>query len=137
MREVLHIILLILGFVAILFATYFVTRLLGSRMSYSNGARYLKIVDRVFVGNDKSICIIQVGKRSFVVGITNHHIEPISELTEADLIPLSVDRENSFNNLFDIYMSKFRDNKGNGQSVDRIQQIKDSLEKQKRKMRDM
>ena len=135
MKEFLHIILLILGFAAVLFAAYLVTRLLGNKMSYPNAARHIKIIDRVLLGNDKSICMIRVGNRFFVVGITNHHIDPICELSETDLMPLSVDESSSFNSLFDMYINKFRhSNKGNVQDVDRIQQIKDGLDKHRRKM---
>ena len=66
------------------------------------------------MGNDKSICIIQVGKR-FCRGITNHHVELISELDEVELAPTSTpisnSKESSFNNIFDTYLNRLK-NKG-------------------------
>lgn len=136
MKEFLQIILLILGFTAVLFVAYFMTRFIGAKMSYSNATSHIKIMDRVFLSNDKSICIIQVGKRFFVVGVTNHHIDPICELKESDLLPIATEENNSFNNLVESYISKFRHrSKGNDQHVDRIQQIKDSLDSRKGHMK--
>ena len=122
MREVFYITLLILGFGAVLFAAYWLTRFIGSKMSYSNTARHIKVLDRVFLGNEKSICIIEVGKRFFIVGVTKHHIEPIGELDESDLVPILNDKDGSFNNLFEMYLGKLGyKNKGNGQDVNKIQ----------------
>lgn len=132
MKEAIHIILLILGFAAVLVAAYYATRVMGSKMSMSKGSGYIKIVDRVYLGNDKSICIIQVGSRFFVVGVTNHHIGGISEIAEGDLIPLSPDKDNSFNNMFEMYMNKFRNNKKDHvEDSDGIRDTGDSLENQK------
>ncbi len=135
MDEFLHAFLLIIGFVAVLLAAYLVTKLLGSKLSYSSTARHIKIMDRVFISSDKSICIVQIGKRYFVLGVTNHHIDAISELEESDLLPISMEENVPFQNLFEQYINRFRKNsRVMDQGVDRIQQIKESLEKHKRTM---
>ncbi|MFY9425317.1 MAG: flagellar biosynthetic protein FliO [Caldicoprobacterales bacterium] len=123
MKEALNIFLLIVGFAAILFAAYYFTKFIGSKMSYSNTTRLIKVLDRVFLGNDKSICIIQVGKRFFVIGITNHHVELISELDEVELAPTSTpisnSKESSFNNIFDTYLNRLK-NKDRGQGMNKF-----------------
>ncbi len=130
MKEIINIILLILGFGAVLCASYFVTRYIGSKFSLSKGSKYIKILDRMFLANDKSICIIQIGGRIFILGITNHHIECIGDMLDTDLIPLSQGQGESFNNLFEFYTNKIRGyNKKNDNEVDRIQEIRESLDK--------
>ncbi|NLJ67194.1 MAG: flagellar biosynthetic protein FliO [Clostridiales bacterium] len=101
-------------------------------------SKHIRIIDRVFLGNDKSVCIIQVGERFFLIGVTNHHIGDISEIQEADLVPLTVQKNNAFNSLFEVYIRKFRQNPEDSlDERDRIQQIKESLENQRRKMKDL
>ena len=79
-----------------------------------------------------------MGKRFFLIGVTNHHIGDISEIAEADLVPLTVQRDNTFNSLFESYIKKFRQShEDNWDDRDRIQQIKEGLEKQKRRMKDI
>lgn len=111
MKEFFQVFLLIVGFVAVLFGAYFVTRFVASRASYSRGSRYITIRDKVLVGNDRSICLVQVGKRFFLTGITSHHIECIGEIDESDLQPLPIDKGNSFNNMFQSYMEKNKQEK--------------------------
>ncbi len=121
MKEFLHISLLFIGFIVVLFAAYYFTKFIGSKMSYSNTARHIKVLDRVFLGNDKSICIIQAGKRFFVIGITNHHIELISELNEAELVSISDDSSGSFSNIFEAYINRLGNKKKDkGQGMNRI-----------------
>lgn len=138
MDNLLQVIPLLLGFFAVLFIAYLATKFLGPKMSHMGASKHIRIIDRVFLGNDKSICIIQVGKRFFLIGVTNHHIGDISEIAEADLVPLTVQRDNTFNSLFESYIKKFRQShEDNWDDRDRIQQIKEGLEKQKRRMKDI
>ncbi|NLI60961.1 MAG: flagellar biosynthetic protein FliO [Clostridiales bacterium] len=133
LKEILHILLLLAGFAAVLLAAYLATRFMGSKMSYSNNNNYIKVVERIFLANDKSICIIQVGEGIYLLGVTNHHIELISELKLSDLVPVQDDKGSSFNNLFDGYLKKFRNNsKEDDQDGDRLRQIKEGLEKHKK-----
>lgn len=128
-KEILHTILLLGGFIAILILAYFATRLYGAKMTHTQTAKYIKIIDKIIIGNDKSICLIHVGARYFLVGVTGHHIEPIGEIEETDLIPLSIDKEPSFNNLLAKYMGK---KKEATPDTDQIQQMMEGLDRQKK-----
>lgn len=127
MKEILNISLLVMGFTVVLIAAYFFTKFIGFKMSHSNANKHIKVLDRVFLGNDKFICIIQIGIRFFVIGITNHHIELISELNEAELVPISDDKNASFGSIFEMYIKKLGNrDKDRGQGMDKIQQPMDS-----------
>ena len=107
MKRISPYILMFIGIYSSAFCSlYYFTKFIGSKMSYSNTNKHIKVLDRVFLGNDKSICIIQIGNRFFVIGITNHHIELISELNEAEVVPISDDNSGSFSNIFEAYMNK-------------------------------
>lgn len=127
MKEILNISLLVMGFTVVLIAAYFFSKFIGFKMSHSNANKHIKVLDRVFLGNDKFICIIQIGIRFFVIGITNHHIELISELNEAELVPISDDKNASFGSIFEMYIKKLGNrDKDRGQGTDKIQQPMDS-----------
>ena len=51
-------------------------------MGQGTGSKYLKVIDRIMIGNDKSICLVQVGNHFYMVGITNHHIECLAKLDD-------------------------------------------------------
>jgi len=122
MDDILHIILLIVGFISVLVAAYFVTRFLGFKTIQAGSSKYMKIVDRVFIGNDKSICLVQVSSHFYLVGITNHHIECIAELAEKDLVPFQ-QKQVTFAGLLNKYMKNHENaNKGRGhQYTDKIE----------------
>lgn len=103
MESILHIILLVVGFIAVIVAAYLVTRFLGYRTVQATSSRYMKVVDRIFIGSDKSICLVQVGNQFYLVGITNHHIGCIAELEEKDLIPLQ-QKQVTFGGLLNRYI---------------------------------
>lgn len=127
MKEILNISLLVMGFTVVLIAAYFFSKFIGFKMSHSNANKHIKVLDRVFLGNDKFICIIQIGIRFFVIGITNHHIALISELNEAELVPISDDKNASFGSIFEMYIKKLGNrDKDRGQGMDKIQQPMDS-----------
>lgn len=127
MKEILNISLLVMGFTVVLIAAYFFSKFIGFKMSHSNANKHIKVLDRVFLGNDKFICIIQIGIRFFVIGITNHHIELISELNEAELVPILDDKNAYFGSIFEMYIKKLGNrDKDKGQGMDKIQQPMDS-----------
>ena len=73
-------------FCGILYLAYLSTRYIGKK--YSLGGKSvgnLKILDSVSLGKDSRICIVCVGGRYFLIGITSHNISLLSELDEAEL----------------------------------------------------
>ena len=130
MEDFLKILPLILGFLAILFLAYLVTRYMGSKVYNLGTTKYMRVLEKVFLGNDKSLCIIQIGQRIFVVGVTNHQISIISEINETDLVSLTDHKESSFNSLLERYIKKPQQkNKDPWQGADKVQQIKNDLKK--------
>jgi len=48
----------------------------------------MKMIDRIMVGNDKWISLVQVGDRVYIIGITGQRIEQIGEMDISQLAPL-------------------------------------------------
>jgi flagellar protein FliO/FliZ len=75
----------ILIFAVILFAAYAAARLAGARMRRLSRSRCMEILDQVQVTKDKTILLLKVGERVFVVGSTAQGMNSIGELTFSEL----------------------------------------------------
>lgn len=58
-------------------------------------SKYIKIIDRIMLGKDKYIGIIQTGQRYFLVSITVDKIQMLKELKEEDLVEVSTGKPSS------------------------------------------
>ena len=76
-------------FVFVLAAVYFVTRWMGGIQKGRTKNNNLQIVDTISVGNNKLISIVQAGKKYLVVSIGKEEVHMLAELEEEDLKDLS------------------------------------------------
>lgn len=102
----IELLLTIVGFVGIIFAAYFTTRLIGNRTLRLGSGKYLKLVDRITLGNEKTVCLIQVGRLYFLIAMTGHNVELLGQIEESELIPLVIHKETSFESLLGFYFRK-------------------------------
>lgn len=109
--DYLDVILLILGFLAVLYAAYYTTRIYGSKFKQGGQGKYLKIIDRIIMTNDKWICLIQVGQQYFLVAISNQNMELLASIDQKDLVPINNEETVSFNNLIEKYINRNKQNK--------------------------
>ncbi len=80
------VVLLLLGFAAVLFAAYWCTNLLGKR--YEAGLSplgYIRVLDRVNIGPDRQVCIVQTGGKTFLLGVTSQSVVTLGELDAESL----------------------------------------------------
>lgn len=80
---------LIFGFIVfcfILWGAYIASRWLASKNIMGFPAKYMKLIDRTQLTKDSFLCIVQVGERYFLMGISGSEMNLISELFEEDLI---------------------------------------------------
>lgn len=75
--------------ILILYLTFVCTKLIGRGAIQRNKSRYMKIVDQMVLGQDKSIAIVQIGEQYHLIGISSSQITMLSELDAAQLIPFS------------------------------------------------
>lgn len=88
MDNTLPTILAILGLCFVLWLAYWTTRWIAARSSQFVQGKYMKMIDRIMVGNDKWISLVQVGDRVYIIGITGQRIEQIGEADISQLVPL-------------------------------------------------
>lgn len=83
--------------VGVIYLSYVVSKYLATSASKINSAKYMKIIDRISTGQDRSIVILQIGDKHYLVGNTSQSIEILAELSEEQLIELPEEVHMSLN----------------------------------------
>lgn len=95
----------------ILYLSYVCTKFIGMRGGKISQSKYMKIIDRVILGQDKFLFIVQVGNKRVLIGVTSSGIREILELAEEDLIPVNKDSDGQIPVSFQDFMTKVRNKK--------------------------
>lgn len=111
--SIIPLILALLAVVAVIYLSYIFSKYMaigGSRMS---GAKYMRIVDRMMLGQDKMIAIVQIGTSYYLAGVTSQNVQILKELEGEELIEMeptaqmaSFQSMDSFKGLLDKHVSK-------------------------------
>ena len=103
----------IIVFILILLFCYLSLKYVGRGVVKRGGSANIKIIDRMILGQDKSIVIAKVGKKYYLLGVTSSGIHLISELQpdDIDMKPMDDKKETDgtapFKNIFsDILLKK-------------------------------
>lgn len=80
----------------IIYLSYICSKYIGKGISRGGRSGYMRLVDQMPVGQNRTVAIVQVGGRYFVLGIASEQIQLLTELEEEDLIPIAAgNREGS------------------------------------------
>ncbi len=101
--------------VAILFAAWWFTKKVASGSSFSSPqSRYMKIIDRIPLAQDRFIVLVQVEEKVYMAGVTASQITLLAELDkEPEMLqaqPLTTAPDVNFRELF----QKVRGRRNNG-----------------------
>lgn len=72
-------------FLLILYGSYFVSKKVAKVSLRENQSKYIRLVDRMMLGQDKFIAIILIGNRYFLIGTSGDEITLLGELEQEDL----------------------------------------------------
>lgn len=109
MEEILRAIGILIAFIVVLALAYLTARFVGTKFGGYTSGKYIKVIDRIFLGRDKWVCLIQVGNQYYIVGITGQNMEFLGQITQQDLIPLHSEEENgTFAKLLGNYVKKLK-----------------------------
>lgn len=98
----------ILGIIFVLFLTYFSTKWLSVKATSITKSKYMNIVDRIVLGQNKYIAIIEISNKYYLISITDNNINIIKDLDEFELkISENTGESIEFNKIF----SRFFKNK--------------------------
>lgn len=79
---------IIIIFGLVLYGSYFVSKKIAKFSLGANQSRYMKIVDRIVLGQDRYAAIVTVGERYFLLGISGETMTLLSELSKDDMVLL-------------------------------------------------
>lgn len=86
MPEIVTLVLAMLGIIGLIFLTYYATRWLNRRVTATTG-RSMQILERIMLGQDKSLIVVKAGEKILLLGVTAHHVDKIAEFS-AEEYPL-------------------------------------------------
>ncbi|MBR2132298.1 MAG: flagellar biosynthetic protein FliO [Oscillospiraceae bacterium] len=89
MESFLQLMVTLLIFVFVLFATYLTTRFIGNYQRGHMNSKNLRIIETIPAGQNKNICLLKAGTEYLVVAIGKDEIHALATLTEEQLTDLS------------------------------------------------
>lgn len=96
--------------VGILFLAYFSTKWLSKKMSTQGNTRYIKVLDRVMLGQDKSIVVVKIAGKTMAVAMTSHTAVKLCDIDEASVEPAPPPQGMDFSSIFKNYLAKGKQN---------------------------
>lgn len=95
MEAIFSALLLLAGFILVLFLAYWVTKLLGKRLDPGQRSRAIELLDRLPVGADRTLCIVRAADKTLLIGMTAHSMQTLAEL-DAERLPKPQKEDVSF-----------------------------------------
>lgn len=85
--DIFSLLLMLLAVGGILYLSYIVSRKVGSGTLSSGMTGNIRVLDRAFVGRDKSVVIVRVGKKDYLLGVSQQNVCLLQELEEGQVTP--------------------------------------------------
>ena len=76
----------ILVLVIILYLSYLVSRKVGGSMIRIGASPNIRVIDQAIIGRDKSIMIVRVGQKDYLLGISQNGVTLLQELEEGQVV---------------------------------------------------
>jgi len=83
---VLPIVMLLL----VIAAAYYTTRFVSVKANRINRGKYLRVIDRLMVGRDKHILMVEAGEQVYLLGVSRDNMTAIGSLTKEQLQDFSL-----------------------------------------------
>ena len=74
--------------ILVIFLSYYVTKYLAKGAVRINGTSHMKVLDRIVLGQDRALLIVQIGAAYYLIGSSDQSISLLKELNPDDLISL-------------------------------------------------
>ncbi len=93
-------------------AVYLLQHLSGKGIKQKSANSFIRVLDRTYLSPKKAIYVIQIGSRSLAVGVTDHQMTPLIELSSEEILtayptPIASNGMPSFANLLKDMKTKF------------------------------
>jgi len=84
-KEIFSVILSIIGIVLVLFFTYYSTRWLSLKANTIQKSKYINIIDKAVLGQNKYLAIAEISKKYYLLSISDQSINILKELNEFNI----------------------------------------------------
>lgn len=88
MGEILQALMTLGMVIFILYLSYVFSKYVGKGIGVKKSTRHMLVLDRLVLSQDKSIAVVQVGCRYFLIGVASSQINVLTELSGDDLVEL-------------------------------------------------
>ncbi|MDI3507896.1 MAG: flagellar protein FliO/FliZ [Clostridiales bacterium] len=109
----LSVILAVLAFVIVIAGAYYATRFISKKSIGLSRGRYIEIIDRAVLSNDKWLCIVKVGERYYLLSVAPSSVSLIIELTADQITLIDKSDVQEGNASFATYIQAFMKKIGN------------------------
>ena len=106
-KDIFSLVLALIGIVLVLFLTYYGTRWLSKKSVPGLKSKYMKITDRMMLGQNKFLAIAEINNKYYLLGVTENNISILKELDDFHPLPEGIE-ENMY---FDKILNKFMKSK--------------------------
>lgn len=97
----------LLGIIFVLFLTYYGTKWLSLKANNMSKSKYMNIVDKIVLGQNKYLAIVEVSNKYYLMSIADNNISIMKELDEHELILKENASQMAANIEFNKIFSKF------------------------------
>lgn len=80
--------ILVVVFLLIIAGAYFSTKFLSVKSAGFMKGKYMQVKERLPLGRDKHVLLVQAGNRYFVVGVTAQSMQLLGTVEEGELTPI-------------------------------------------------
>lgn len=84
--NILQLLGLLFVFILVLFAAWYVSRLIGNKAMGGFGNRNINVIESFRLDNNKAIQIIRIADKYLAIGISKDNISVLAQLNEEDII---------------------------------------------------
>ncbi|MCI8441175.1 MAG: flagellar biosynthetic protein FliO [Provencibacterium sp.] len=96
-RGFLSVLMILVLFAGVLFLAYYTTKLMGKKISLnSSSGGQIKVLDRLSLGQDKMLLIVQAAEKTLLVAVASHAVATLCELDPEALEQLPAAEDSPF-----------------------------------------
>ncbi len=74
------------GVILVIFLAYFGTKYISMHYAKMSSGRHIKVLERASLGQDKSLVLVTVHEKAYVLGVTGKGIQVVCEFDENEII---------------------------------------------------
>lgn len=84
------------GVLLVIFLAYVGTKFISARYAKMSSGKNIKVLERITLGQDKSLVLITLNKKAYLLGVTGKDISIVCQLEENELLAVSEEKEADF-----------------------------------------